>query len=870
MPVKRPPILLLASCLALALPGQAALIAHYKFDEAAGTTQAVDQLGGTSGAIGASVVTGVAGKAGNAYQFPDLATQAGIVDMGNASFFAGPTGLNASSQLSYSVWVNSTDSDTNRNTIVFSGSDTVANVYTDLGMSGETNAATGTVDGAASARNRPVGASGGNVSQSTGIFSSPTVIHDGNWHHLVMTVDLSPGIMKLYVDGVLTSTQNFSANAVLFPVFNNFEIGRLGRQGTQVDPFGGLIDDVQVYNQALTPEQVVYLRDHPGQSFSAADTDVDGLADAWEILYFGNITAQSGSDLGPDADGATNLQEQAAGTNPTVADSDGDGRSDGDELNVVPFTNPLKADSDNDTLNDWVEVNTYHTDPNNVDSDADTLPDAWEITNGLNPLSASGDDGDLGDPDHDELANVDEYRNGVNPTNPKDADTDDDGLSDLEEDRTGVWTGPTRTGTNPTIADTDGDGLTDKQENPEAGYLAGVRSGTDPNKLDTDADGFNDGGEFAAGSDPTDSNAVPVVARGLVAHYKFDEAAGATTAANVLGNSPGAVGSAVVTGVAGIAGNAYQFSNLADQTGIVDMGNAPFLTDILAAKALTYTAWIKSTDISSGRNCIFSAANTTLDNSYIDSGISGTGSNNVGALSGRLRPNGNANIAEVFSNTAPSTTLVNDDNWHHVAMTIDLATSSLKLYVDGVLRAENNAVPLAVFPVFNNFEIGRLGRKAPTDAFQGLIDDVQVYNEALSPARIASLFATPGVSADEDHDRLDDQWEIAHFGSITAQNGSGDPDGDGINNEAEETAGTEPAVQVRIDSVSFATGGDYTIHFSGAANTLYRVTKSTSLGGFAEMVPPVTATTNGSGVGTATVPAAQAAERHGFYRLENP
>lgn len=260
--MKSPVLLMASGFFGLALSSQAALIAHYKFDEEALSSFAVEELGGTSGLIGTSVVTGVPGISGNAYQFPDQATQAGIVDMGDASIFGGLSGLNFSTQLTFSVWMNSTDSDTNRNTIVFAGSDTVTNSYTDLGMSGETNPGNTSIDGAASARNRPNNT--GNSAQQTGIFSSPTTIHDGNWHHLALTIDLVPGILSLYVDGVLAKTQNFSAGTVAFPVYNNFEIGRLGRQGTPTDAFGGFIDDVQVYNTALTDIEVDYLFDHPG------------------------------------------------------------------------------------------------------------------------------------------------------------------------------------------------------------------------------------------------------------------------------------------------------------------------------------------------------------------------------------------------------------------------------------------------------------------------------------------------------------------------------------------------------------------------------------------------------------------------------
>jgi hypothetical protein len=841
---------------------RAELLAHYKFDEAAAATTALNAVAGSStGTVQAGVTTGVAGVSGNAYQFND---STGFVEMGNASFFPA---IIASGKLTMSAWINATATTGGRNVAVFAGLDTSTQSYTDLGYTG-TDAVHA---GEAYARNRP---NLGTGAQAAGFFSDGTVVNNGTWRHLAITVDLSASLISLYVDGVLENTQTMTTST--FPAFNNFEVGRLGRS-VPTDYFGGLIDDVQVYDHVLSPVQITYLKDHPGQSYNPADTDIDGLEDSWEILHFDNITAQSGTDIGPDNDGATNLDEQEAGTNPKVADTDGDGRTDGDELHTVPLTLPLDPDSDDDGLNDGAEVNPggSGTDPNNADSDFDGLPDGWEVATLLNPNIGTGDDGATGDPDNDDLDNTGEYNGGNNSSNPKDADSDDDGLTDFQENRSGTWTGIIEpdplpfTGTNPLIADTDGDGFTDSQENPDVDYVAGVTSGTDPNQLDTDADGFNDKAEFDFGSDPTDTEEVPVVAKGLVAHYKFNEAAAATTAASELGTNPGTVGSAVITGETGIAGNAYRFSDGITQADIVDMGNAPFLTDIIAGKALTYTAWVKSTDVSSGRNAIMAAANTTLDNSYVDMGIAGQ-VGNVGALSGRLRPNGNPNNVEIFSNTAPHTALVNDDTWHHVALTIDLATTSIKLYVDGVPTGENTAIPLAVLPVFNNFEIGRLGRKVPTDGFAGLVDDVQIYNEALTPARIAALFTMPGVSADEDHDRLDDQWEITHFGNTAAQNGTGDPDGDGSNNEAEETAGTSPVTLAMITSAGFGAGGDYVIQFTGSPNTNFRVTKSTTLQGFTEMVPPVTATTNGSGAGTATVPAAQATGATGFFRLETP
>ncbi len=106
------------------------------------------------------------------------------------------------------------------------------------------------------------------------------------------------------------------------------------------------------------------------------------------------------------------------------------------------------ADFDKDGLDDAIEV-TLGTSTNNWDSDADQLPDGWEVLFRLDPNDGGffGDHGAFGDPDVDGLLNIEEYwgRDGerasqlpfVNgtgdETDPKNSDTDDDGLDDLVE-----------------------------------------------------------------------------------------------------------------------------------------------------------------------------------------------------------------------------------------------------------------------------------------------------------------------------------------------------------------------------------------------------------------------------------------------------
>lgn len=97
------------------------------------------------------------------------------------------------------------------------------------------------------------------------------------------------------------------------------------------------------------------------------------------------------------------------------------------------------------------------------DSDGDGMSDIWEEQNGLNPLSAVGENGANGDADTDGLSNYSEYRAGTSPTS---MDTAGDGVSDYYTDR-------------------DGDGLMNGAEQDI--YM------TDPGLKDTDDDGVNDG-----------------------------------------------------------------------------------------------------------------------------------------------------------------------------------------------------------------------------------------------------------------------------------------------------------------------------------------------------------------------------------------
>lgn len=119
------------------------------------------------------------------------------------------------------------------------------------------------------------------------------------------------------------------------------------------------------------------------------DQDGDTIPRWWEQRYGLSDTNAADAALDPDSDGLTNAQEYANHTNPTVADTDGDGLSDSAEVNTH-HTSPILADSDGDGLSDGAEINTHHTNPLEVDTDHDGYSDLVEVLYNGDPNDPSG------------------------------------------------------------------------------------------------------------------------------------------------------------------------------------------------------------------------------------------------------------------------------------------------------------------------------------------------------------------------------------------------------------------------------------------------------------------------------------------------
>jgi len=98
-------------------------------------------------------------------------------------------------------------------------------------------------------------------------LQSNTIVNDNSWHHIAGTYDGTT--MKMYIDGTLESTLAWSTGYV-----ENDEPLHIGLftydyndgHGNEPNILNGLMDDVRIYNRALSPSEVQGLSSDSGNA----------------------------------------------------------------------------------------------------------------------------------------------------------------------------------------------------------------------------------------------------------------------------------------------------------------------------------------------------------------------------------------------------------------------------------------------------------------------------------------------------------------------------------------------------------------------------------------------------------------------------
>lgn len=174
----------------------------------------------------------------------------------------------------------------------------------------------------------------------------------------------------------------------------------------------------------------------------------------------------------------------------------------------------------------------------------------------------------------------------------------------------------------------------------------------------------------------------------------------------------------------GAVGNAYQF--ITSSGSDYDYIEVPDTLDLDITQSLTLAAWVKASNQDDFARLI----------SREQSGV-GNRQYNLGFDSSGNYPRSVVDTsAGAFS--VVGTTSITDNNWYHVAMTFE-ADGELRMYVDGGMPEASVSVSGSLVSKSADVTVGVASHLPEKDSFDGLMDEVRVYNRALSAADIQEL-----------------------------------------------------------------------------------------------------------------------------------
>jgi hypothetical protein len=207
---------------------------------------------------------------------------------------------------------------------------------------------------------------------------------------------------------------------------------------------------------------------------------------------------------------------------------------------------------------------------------------------------------------------------------------------------------------------------------------------------------------------------------GLVAAYGFEEGTG-TAAADSSGTGNNGVLNGPAWTAAGKFGGALSFDGVNDWVTIADANSLDL------SSRLTLEAWIRPTSIADWSSVILKERGT------------GGLAYSLYAADGANRPP-SAYIYRSRDVAAVGTAALPPNAWSHLAATYDGA--NVRLYVNGALAA-TTAITGNIAATTNPLRIG--GNAVWGEFFSGLIDEVRVYNRALSLAEVQADMGVPVV-----------------------------------------------------------------------------------------------------------------------------
>ncbi len=550
------------------------------------------------------------------------------------------------------------------------------------------------------------------------VSTSPVNLYDGNWHNVVATYNGK--VRALWVDGTRIGFDTPGANNAQ-PA--NFRIGSTN----SAEFFGGTMDDVAIYNNGLTANQIQALAGgaapaslplpNPVDQFRADDLNAqaNGLT-----LSNGAWTSASGPAAANVASGTPTLRKNAIGSHSVVNFDSGT-----DVLQIVGGAMTTSAGGDFSivavyrTNNGVGGAGQYYQNTSIVDSEQPGVTNDW----GLNINSTGQLAAGLGGPDVTQYSTTGGFFR--------------DGVAHVA-----VYT---RSGSTVSLY-VDGTPMGSRNDGGTAlrnavDYFFGG-NGTGGNRMDGDIaearvyDVTLSAAEVAALSSSLRTTYASSLYQGRVlvsgpTHYwRLGE--GTVTAARAYDE-------------VGVNHGAYTNGPAVNQpSGLKQDANASVLFNGTNSfvrvpndlpPSFTLEALLKTTANS------LAGTQAYEGNGVIWSDVAGVADDFVLAVLNNHLAFFDGDAAGGAGATIQGTRLVNDGNWHHVAVTRE-SGGPLRIYLDGYLEASGTA---GVAALTSNPNIDFGGNTLDGRYFNGSLDEVAFYGRALTASEIFAHFAAATV-----------------------------------------------------------------------------------------------------------------------------
>jgi len=569
---------------------------------------------------------------------------------------------------------------------------------------------------------------------------------DDEWHHVALVDD--NGNVTIYVDGrpykFTYVRPALTADTTVF--------GAVIRENHSLPEccfFAGALDDIRIYDHALTEEEVFALLPEPPECPDEGDTHCDGLEIAGPPGGGPGLYSVSVADATDDSDDSiyyTFRADNGAGTVFEVGPQL--------DINFVDFTLTEGTWTISCTVDDDLDCPDVADDATCEETVEVTCPSEGDTHCGS--IQIEGPPGNI--PGNYVVTSVDS----------KDDSGDEVIYTFTADNGEGtVFTKGPRTAGN-------------SLEPNKVTFTLGPGTWTISVAVDDDPTCDDEAPDAVCSQQIT----VTAAAKEFVSHWKFD---GDTVDSRPSGNDGSFQGDLEPTFVEGFDGTdpgAISLDGIDDYVEVFQEKGLP----IAANEAFSICMWVKGQPVNQNgaADCrIFSEASTlpTEQNPLFNLGTHSQGAD--GSLDVFIRTDN----GQLAAGHWRSQREVFDDTWHHVAWVDD--GGKVTLYIDGVPDARKNGRPFDYVRgqmTLDTTSIGSIVRgdpTGPTHFFWGAIDDVRVYNYALSKEEVEALVPEPegcpdagdthcgGIQIDGPEDNL------LGFYTVTAT-GAGDDSGDEI------------------------------------------------------------------------------------------